>query len=42
MSALPYLAMVIVVQIGGRLADFIRAGGMMSTTAVRKLFNSVG
>ncbi|XP_066917804.1 sialin-like [Clytia hemisphaerica] len=42
LAALPYLAMVIVVQCAGRLADFLRSRNMMSTTAVRKMFNSIG
>ncbi|XP_057302082.1 sialin-like [Hydractinia symbiolongicarpus] len=41
-SALPYLAMVIVVQAGGRFADFLRAHQIMRTTVVRKVFNSIG
>jgi len=41
-SALPYLVMVLVVQCGGRLADHIRAKDILSTTSVRKIFNSVG
>ena len=41
-SSLPYLAMVIVVQCGGRLADFLRRKNILSTTAVRRVFNTVG
>ena len=42
MAALPYLIMIIVVQSGGRFADFLRSSGAMSTTHVRKLFNTLG
>ncbi|KAL0266390.1 UNVERIFIED_CONTAM: hypothetical protein PYX00_008943 [Menopon gallinae] len=39
MSALPYLVMSIVLQISGHLADFLRSREILSTTAVRKIFN---
>jgi len=42
LAALPYLIMIIVVQSGGRFADFLRSSGAMSTTHVRKLFNTLG
>ncbi|XP_047130506.1 vesicular glutamate transporter 3 isoform X1 [Hydra vulgaris] len=41
-SALPYLAMVIVVQCGGRFGDFLRRRNILGTTAVRRIFNSIG
>eukprot|EP00795_Rhopilema_esculentum_P016415 gene16415-7820_t len=42
LSALPYLIMTIMIQIGGQLADFLRSSGRMSTTTVRKLFTAIG
>ncbi|XP_031843952.1 major facilitator superfamily transporter 9 isoform X2 [Nomia melanderi] len=39
LSALPYLAMTIVVQFSGHLADHLRAKKILTTTQVRKLFN---
>eukprot|EP00795_Rhopilema_esculentum_P016422 gene16422-7830_t len=42
LSALPYLIMTIVIQIGGQLADFLRSSERMSTTTVRKLFTAIG
>ena len=42
LSALPYLCMVLVVQCAGRLADFLRKENIISTTAVRRSFNSIG
>eukprot|EP00795_Rhopilema_esculentum_P016420 gene16420-7827_t len=42
LSALPYLIMTIVIQLGGQLADFLRSSGRMSTTTVRKLFTAIG
>eukprot|EP00112_Aurelia_sp_Birch-Aquarium-sp1_P023445 Seg699.7 transcript_id=Seg699.7/GoldUCD/mRNA.D3Y31 product="Vesicular glutamate transporter 2" protein_id=Seg699.7/GoldUCD/D3Y31 len=42
LASLPYLVMIIVVQSGGRLADFLRSSGRLSTTTVRKTFNSAG
>ncbi|XP_065056224.1 sialin-like [Rhopilema esculentum] len=42
LASFPYLVMIIVVQTGGRLADFLRSSGRMSTTSVRKLFNTLG
>lgn len=41
MSAVPYLAMAVVLQFSGRLADWLRARGILSTTQVRKLFTCV-
>lgn len=41
-SSLPYLTMVIVVQCGGHFADFLRAKNIVTTTAARKMFNTVG
>ena len=41
-SSLPYVAMVIIVQCGGHFADFLRSKKVLSTTAARKIFNSVG
>lgn len=39
LSALPYLAMAIVLQMAGHLADCLRSRRFISTTVVRKLFN---
>ena len=41
-AALPYLAMAIVVQVGGHLADYVRRRGILSTTATRKVTTSGG
>ncbi|XP_050441335.1 vesicular glutamate transporter 1 [Adelges cooleyi] len=41
-GALPHLLMTIVVPLGGLLADHLRKNGILSTTAVRKLFNCGG
>ena len=42
LSALPHLVMTIVVPIGGNIADFLRRNCILSTTAVRKIFNCGG
>lgn len=39
MSALPYLAMSIVLQLAGHFADFLQEKNILNTTQVRKLFN---
>ncbi|XP_063620992.1 vesicular glutamate transporter 1 [Cydia splendana] len=39
LSAVPYLAMAIVLQVAGHLADWVLTKGYMSRTNVRKLFN---
>ncbi|XP_017880754.1 vesicular glutamate transporter 2.2 [Ceratina calcarata] len=39
LSALPYLAMTIVVQFSGHLADYLRTKKILTTTQVRKFFN---
>jgi len=41
-SSLPYLTMVIVVQLGGRLVDYLRAKEILGTTVARKTFNTIG
>ena len=41
-SALPYLVMAITIQAGGHIADCLRRKEVLSTTVVRKLFNSFG
>ena len=41
-SALPYLVMAITIQAGGHIADCLRRKQILSTTVVRKLFNSFG
>ena len=41
-SAVPYLFMAVVVQCAGRIADFLRKKSILSTTNVRKLFNTIG
>jgi len=42
LSALPHLVMTIIVPIGGNIADFLRRNRLLSTTAVRKIFNCGG
>lgn len=39
LSAIPYLAMAIVLQLSGHLADHLREKNILSTTHVRKIFN---
>lgn len=39
MSALPYLAMSIIIQISGHFADWLQEKEILTTTQVRKLFN---
>lgn len=41
-SSLPYIVLLVVVQLSGQLADFLRSRQYMSTTTTRKVFNSVG
>uniref|UniRef100_A0A0K0F7P0 Vesicular glutamate transporter (inferred by orthology to a D. melanogaster protein) n=1 Tax=Strongyloides venezuelensis TaxID=75913 RepID=A0A0K0F7P0_STRVS len=41
-AALPQLSLSIVVLFGGQASDYLRSTGKMSTTAVRKLFNTIG
>ena len=41
-SALPYLVMAITIQASGQLADCVRRKRILTTTSVRKLFNSFG
>ncbi|KAL9965860.1 hypothetical protein ACROYT_G029714 [Oculina patagonica] len=41
-SALPYLVMAITIQTGGHIADCLRRKQVLTTTVVRKLFNSFG
>ncbi|KRZ05455.1 Vesicular glutamate transporter 3 [Trichinella zimbabwensis] len=41
-AALPHVIMAAVVLLGGQLADFLRSRRILSTTAVRKLFNCGG
>uniref|UniRef100_A0A0N5AIW1 MFS domain-containing protein n=1 Tax=Syphacia muris TaxID=451379 RepID=A0A0N5AIW1_9BILA len=41
-SSLPHVLMSIVVLCSGQIADYLRSTGKLSTTAVRKLFNSLG
>jgi len=42
LSALPHLVMTLVVPVGGHLADILRRRKILSTTAVRKIFNCGG
>lgn len=42
MSALPYLAMAIMIQFSGMFADWFQIRGLMTTTQVRKVFNCSG
>lgn len=42
LGALPHLLMTIIVPFGGMLADHLRKSGILSTTAVRKIFNCGG
>uniref|UniRef100_A0A915E603 Vesicular glutamate transporter n=1 Tax=Ditylenchus dipsaci TaxID=166011 RepID=A0A915E603_9BILA len=41
-AALPHAVMGVVVLLGGRLADYLRSNKILSTTAVRKIFNCGG
>ncbi|KAJ8952110.1 hypothetical protein NQ314_007603, partial [Rhamnusium bicolor] len=42
MSALPYLAMAIMMQFSGQFADWFQVKGILTTTQVRKVFNCSG
>ncbi|CAI4228914.1 unnamed protein product [Auanema sp. JU1783] len=42
LAALPHAVMGVVVLCGGQLADYLRANKILSTTAVRKIFNCGG
>lgn len=42
LAALPHLIMTIIVPLGGQLADYLRRNKILSTTAVRKIFNCGG
>ncbi|WKX99475.1 hypothetical protein Q1695_014394 [Nippostrongylus brasiliensis] len=42
LAALPHAVMGIVVLVGGQMADYLRSHKILSTTAVRKLFNCGG
>ncbi|KAK6035747.1 hypothetical protein COOONC_26748 [Cooperia oncophora] len=42
LAALPHAVMGIVVLFGGQLADYLRSNKILSTTAVRKIFNCGG
>ncbi|CAD6188417.1 unnamed protein product [Caenorhabditis auriculariae] len=42
LAALPHAVMGIVVLLGGQLADYLRVNKILSTTAVRKIFNCGG
>ncbi|VDN29046.1 unnamed protein product, partial [Cylicostephanus goldi] len=42
LAALPHAVMGVVVLLGGQLADYLRSHKILSTTAVRKLFNCGG
>lgn len=42
MSALPYLAMAIMIQFSGHFADWFRKKGILTTTQVRRVFNCGG
>ena len=42
LAALPYLVMVIMVQVGGQVADYARIKNWMSTTNIRKSLNVTG
>lgn len=39
MSAVPYLAMAIMIQFSGQWADWFQVKGYLTTTQVRKIFN---
>ncbi|XP_069162723.1 sialin isoform X3 [Procambarus clarkii] len=41
-SALPYLLMWVFSVVAGQVADYFRARGTLSTTATRRIFNSIG
>ena len=42
MAALPYVVMVVMVQVAGQLADFIRKRDILSTTNTRRFFTAGG
>lgn len=42
LSAIPYLAMALMLPISGHFADRLREKGVLSTTSVRKIFNCSG
>lgn len=42
LSAIPYLAMALMLPISGYFADKLREKGILSTTNVRKIFNCFG
>uniref|UniRef100_A0AC35UDZ1 MFS domain-containing protein n=1 Tax=Rhabditophanes sp. KR3021 TaxID=114890 RepID=A0AC35UDZ1_9BILA len=42
LAALPHAVMGVVVLLGGQLADYLRSNKILSTTAVRKIFNCGG
>lgn len=42
LGALPHLLMTMVVPVGGHLADTLRKREILTTTAVRKIFNCGG
>ena len=42
MAALPYVVMVVMVQVGGQLADLIRKRDLLSTTNTRRFFTAGG
>uniref|UniRef100_A0A1I8AR58 MFS domain-containing protein n=1 Tax=Steinernema glaseri TaxID=37863 RepID=A0A1I8AR58_9BILA len=41
-SALPQLLLALTIIASGQIADYLRSSGKMSTTTVRKMFNSIG
>jgi len=41
-AALPYLVMVIMVQVGGQVADWAQINNIMSVTNIRKSLNCTG
>lgn len=41
-SALPYLVMAFTIQVGGQVADYLRRRQILTTSVVRKVFNSFG
>ena len=42
LASIPFLAMTFMIQLGGHVADFLRRKQILSTTVVRKGFNTFG
>jgi hypothetical protein len=42
LSAIPYLCQAVLAFVGGHIADILRSKGILTTTAVRRLFELTG